>query len=433
MIFFSLCTGVMVWFLSICNDPVRFVTGYHAAPVHLKSVSSLSVDSALLGTSTTKLSSFKSYSSEYSHLDSNATIRQREIEMAIGKAADTLRKDYPNILKCCPNYEIYDPDVELVDPSGVTLHGLGNYKRTYGILRTIVNFLYDMEESGLTFRLLYDFSTKSIRVIWHAVLIPKPIYGGYARRVHIDGISVYEMDRTTGLICKHRLDRTCLNNIPIQYPQGIWNALHTQVIEPNGIPVGVGIPAGGYWRTDNSPLPFLPSASSRLLDIVPTLSGASMACTTTTDVPPDTTSDGSDEAIRKDSADFMEQLERRNRSRAKFGLKPLSPEEFVELEQEVRELESKQREKLAANKRQQQQQSQQAVSYSSPKIGLLDKIFADVIPDKCESNEDCERPLVCCDFIFKKICCASGVPVGYGQMRPALIPVPARPDTPSNF
>jgi len=176
-----------------------------------------------------------------------------------------------------------------------------------------------------------------------------------------------------------------LNNIPIQYPQGIWNALHTQVIEPNGIPVGVGIPAGGYWRTDNSPLPFLPSASSRLLDIVPTLSGASMACTTTTDVPPDTTSDGSDEAIRKDSADFMEQLERRNRSRAKFGLKPLSPEEFVELEQEVRELESKQREKLAANKRQQQQQSQQAVSYSSPKIGLLDKIFADVIPDKCDS------------------------------------------------
>jgi len=69
----------------------------------------------------------------------------------------------------------------------------------------------------------------------------------------------------------------------------------------------------------------------------------------------------SDESIR-DSADFMEQLKRRNWSRAKFGLEPLSPDEFVELEQEVQDLESKQREKLAAKKRQQQQQSQQADS-----------------------------------------------------------------------
>jgi hypothetical protein len=358
--------------------------------------------------------------------------------MAIGKAADTLRNDYPNIFKCCPNYDIYDPDVELVDPSGVTLHGLGNYKRTYGILRAIVNFLYDMEESGLTFRILYDFSTKSIRVTWHAVLIPKPIYGGYARRVHVDGISVYEMDRNTGLIYKHRLDRTCLNNIPIQYPQGIWNALHTEVIEPNGIPVGVGIPAGGYWRTSSIPKDnlslFLLSTSGALHNTIAATSRTSTACSTTTSdgVSSDTSNDSSNEAAMKDSPDFVEQLERRNKSRAKFGLKPLSPEEFLELEQEVKIQELKQREKLAASKREQSQQ-QQALSYSSPKVGFFDKFLAGVIPDKCESNEDCERPLVCCDFIFKKVCCASGVPVGYNQMKPALIPVPARPDYPSNY
>ena len=28
--------------------------------------------------------------------------------------------------------------------------------------------------------------------------------------------------------------------------------------------------------------------------------------------------------------------------------------------------------------------------------------------DTCETNYDCERPQVCCDYIFTKKCCTSG-------------------------
>ena len=356
-----------------------------------------------------------------SFLDNNAASKQRELEMAIGKAADTLRNDYPNMLITCPSYDIYDPDIELVDPSGVTLHGLTNYKRTFGILRAIIQFLYSTEMSGLTFRLLYDYATKSIRVTWHAVLIPKPIYGGYARRVHIDGISVYEIDRETGLICKHRLEQACMNNIPVQYPQGIWDALHTELVEPHGIPVG--IPGGGYCRISSD-------LSLNQMTVFQTVASRSSNVS-------DGEADGN--ALGKDHEDSLEQLERKNTSRAKFGLKPLSMEEFQELQQQVQVQDRQQRLKLV------QQQQQQSVSYpSDAKTGfpgmkmdnLLDKIFAGVIPDKCESNDDCERPLVCCDFIFKKVCCASGVPVGFNAaMRPAMVPVPVRatPEYPENF
>ena len=84
----------------------------------------------------------RSYS-EYSSLDNNVTIRQQEMEMANGKAANKLRKDYPNFFKHFPDYDIYDPDVELVDPSGTTLHGLANYEQIYVILCAIVNFAFN--------------------------------------------------------------------------------------------------------------------------------------------------------------------------------------------------------------------------------------------------------------------------------------------------
>merc|ERR1712176_396188 len=60
--------------------------------------------------------------------------------------------------------------------------------------------------------------------------------------------------------------------------------------------------------------------------------------------------------------------------------------------------------------------------------GFMEKIFGSVLKDTCESNFDCERPEVCCDFGFKKMCCASGTPIFdtqksmYGQRR--LVPVP---------
>lgn len=40
---------------------------------------------------------------------------------------------------------------------------------------------------------------------------------------------------------------------------------------------------------------------------------------------------------------------------------------------------------------------------------FLSNIFGGVLKNGCESNFDCERPEVCCDVGFKKICCSNGL------------------------
>ncbi|KAG7359066.1 EF hand domain containing protein [Nitzschia inconspicua] len=44
--------------------------------------------------------------------------------------------------------------------------------------------------------------------------------------------------------------------------------------------------------------------------------------------------------------------------------------------------------------------------------------------DACESNFDCVRPEVCCDFHFKKFCCSSGEMTRNLQLQYATVPVP---------
>merc|ERR1712194_672907 len=124
-----------------------------------------------------------------------------------------------------------------------------------------------------------------------------------------------------------------------------------------------------------------------------------------------------------------EEFEKKNLSRKKFGLPPLSEEEFERIEAEVRQLHSQQR--------QRQQQAKQAASVElaqeKEKKGgnFFANMMGDLISDTCESNSDCERPQLCCDLLFKKVCCANGMKVFNGmpgQMQPMLVPIPAQSD-----
>ena len=56
--------------------------------------------------------------------------------------------------------------------------------------------------------------------------------------------------------------------------------------------------------------------------------------------------------------------------------------------------------------------------------GILKGFFGSVFEDTCESNYDCDRPEVCCDFGFKKTCCEGGKTAKnlYGEF--ATVPVP---------
>jgi len=168
------------------------------------------------------------------------TDERKEYELNLGKALDTLRSDYPKIFESCPvsviiykvtfltyvkDFSIYHQSLEVIDPSGVTLHGLNNYKNFFRVLRGIVSFFYCADKSNLTFRLVYDWARSSIRVAWHVTLIPKAIYGGVRNPLYVDGVSVYETNNI-GVITQHRVEHLLLNDKPAMTPNGIFHAIN---------------------------------------------------------------------------------------------------------------------------------------------------------------------------------------------------------------
>lgn len=312
---------------------------------------------------------------------------RREFEMNVGKAVDTLRSDYPKIFQDQMDFSIYHEALEVIDPSGVKLHGVRNYRNFFRVLRAIVSVFYCPEESGLTFRLIYDWARNSIRISWRAVLIPKAIYGGVRNTLHVDGISVYEVDNE-GKIIQHRVENLLLNDRPLLAPKGIFAAVTE---EAQGIPV-LGMEGGPVLK------------SMRMSPHLPTtvLSSSSNA----------------------EARDFdMEAFNTRNNYRKKFGLPPLSPEEFEEVEAQV---------KILAKETQQKRESLAQTAQQRRRKN----IFSDIFSDSCETNFDCERPEVCCDFILKKVCCASGIGVingSPGELRRAKVEVTADYPQPSQF
>jgi hypothetical protein len=89
--------------------------------------------------------------------------QQREFEINLGRAVDTLKRDYPKLLTRDPSWNIYHSDLEVIDPTGVSLHGLSNYKRAFSFIHAVVYMFYCEEKSLLTFRSTYDWARKCIR------------------------------------------------------------------------------------------------------------------------------------------------------------------------------------------------------------------------------------------------------------------------------
>lgn len=89
--------------------------------------------------------------------------QQREFEINLGRAVDTLKRDYPKLLTHDPEWNIYHANLEVIDPTGVSLHGLSNYRRAFSFIHTVVYMFYCEEKSGLTFRTVYDWARKCIR------------------------------------------------------------------------------------------------------------------------------------------------------------------------------------------------------------------------------------------------------------------------------
>jgi hypothetical protein len=137
------------------------------------------------------------------------------------------------------DYSIYHDEISAIDPSGVQLTGIESYKSSIKFLQTFVKFWFQ-ERSAIQYRMVYDFARSSIRISWHAVLVPKLPLG---RPLHIDGISMYKLDSGSGKIVEHKIEQLMINNTPVVPPYGIFSMMQQDLLGLSGQP-GVGIPAG---------------------------------------------------------------------------------------------------------------------------------------------------------------------------------------------
>ena len=149
------------------------------------------------------------------------------------------------------DFSIYHSDITVIDPSGVRLTGLDNYKSSLTFFQTFIKFWF-APSSRIQYRMVYDFCRSSIRVSWNIVLIPKLPLG---RPLFLDGISHYKLDSASGKIIEHKLDQFVMNNTPVAPPYGIFSLLQQQDVlgqrQQQGVPVGAGV--GAFCSTTSQP------------------------------------------------------------------------------------------------------------------------------------------------------------------------------------
>jgi len=335
--------------------------------------------------------------------------QQREFEINLGRAMDTLRNDYPKLLTNDPSWNIYHTDLEVIDPTGVSLHGLSNYKRAFSFIHAVVYMFYCEEKSGLTFRSTYDWARKAIRVSWNVELVPKMIMGGTRNTLHVDGISEYYLDRTTGLITEHKVSHLLINDQAVRPENGVFHALaEMSPVNPDGVPVFYGLEENQKitWE-DMTHVKFQTwNPLSNLISGKSSSPSSSSLFNNPNEQAMQLPENNNNNAINTDSQVPYDRdaLQRKNDSRKKFGLPPITPDEFIKIEEEVRAMDAVNKKK-ASYLAEQLTQSRK----KDEKESFLNNIFGGVLKNGCESNFDCERPEVCCDVGFKKICCSNGL------------------------
>jgi len=376
----------------------RILTSDRSNPLYVATEELADLEEELYGPLSSDPDLEDNHESSESPIESISNNRQ-EYQMNLGRALDVIRQDYPDLLLKAPDYSLYHEDIEVIDPAGMTLHGLSNYKKSFQFVHSIVKFFYSTEHSGLNFRLFYDFARDSIRVSWHATLAPKQLYGGIDNKLHVDGVSVYKIDRKSGLVKSHTIENLLINDSPVEAPQGIFHALRHEVVSPLGVPVGPTLGLVGETSqqfTKNNPLTN-DDGISNIMAMASNLSSSS----------------------GEENSD--QEFERKNASRVKFGLKPITREAFNEIENTVRA----QADAVLQNYR---TPAELRAKKQEKDYGFFGKLFGESLPDTCITNDDCERPNVCCDLIVKKICCSSGATISTGlshneQMAVVRVPI----------
>ena len=125
-----------------------------------------------------------------------------------------------------------------------------------------------------------------------------------------------------------------------------------------------------------------------------------------------------------DTEQYWEQLEKQNVARKKFGLKPLTPEQYVTFQSQIHAMKEDQQAKLVEEQKRVAEATAAAAKKEQQQSSGLLTFMKGFMEDTCQSNFDCQSPEVCCDFGFKRTCCNSGKTNNNLQQEYALIPVP---------
>jgi len=173
--------------------------------------------------------------------------RGPEFEPNLGKVIDTLNKDYPNLFDSAPNFDIYTPDIEVRDPTGVQFHGKNTYRQLFGLLRFFRSFI--MESAEIRHKLVYDWMNQQVKVTWYTRVWIK----GQRDPLHVDGISVYSIS-DEGFVYSHHIEKIVVNGTPAIPPYGMrWLDIQRALRIRSGLekcPKGIPVPTPFHFSSD---------------------------------------------------------------------------------------------------------------------------------------------------------------------------------------
>ena len=320
---------------------------------------------------------------------------ENEYQLNLGRAIDTLRRDYPSMLRDEPDFSIFSPNIRLCDKDRC-LEGLNAYTRVFDVLRFMRNTTMVHDEIGT--RVVVEDGT--IRVRWNARLTMSTPFGSLpfinnrdeAGRpiVFVDGVSAYEVNET-GFIFSHRLE-----DVEVTPPE-LQGAVDLALFAwPGGFTPPVAAVPSLFTPTTDA-LAFSVGSGGGGLSLNEDHMEPNVARAATT--PP----------LRRRSAELRAPA-------------PLATAGETPMERAARER-AEDAEMVAQRRR----------GAKGGGANLFSNLLNTVAPQQCESNYDCEAPLVCCDLIVASVCCSSGMMIGppqraVPQMQRQEIPVPVDDD-----
>ena len=333
-----------------------------------------------------------------------------EYQLNLGKLIDTLRADYPLLFVEPQDLSLFVDDVELHGPRGQRLIGIGQYTAVLDLLR--FSRRVAMEDAELTHRITID--GRSVRVRWSAKLwIKDPTLGLTSFHqepvlVNVDGVSRYDLDGK-GQVHLHALENIVMTGKDRESLLDFPN-LDLMWRLPALVPPADGVPVAGW------PMPV--PAGAVAAAVAAAVADATAAAAPHR--PPATRA--------RTAAPCMSISVEEGISPVEMEMEIVSRETPVERAAREREEDSAEAARLKALRAPSEAKSG---GLSLPGF-LTGKVKT---PASCETNYDCDRPMVCCDLVVARVCCSSGMMMGVPQqgegkmgLQGSLIPIPVEKD-----